>query len=69
MRPRSGSRCCSCQPAAQHSCLQLLSGEAGNVAWTLAPASLAAAAALAVLRYRLYDIDQVIINGPWSMGC
>jgi hypothetical protein len=39
---------------------QLLSGEAGNVAWTLAPAGLAAAAALAVLRYRLYDIDQII---------
>jgi hypothetical protein len=33
---------------------------AGNYAWTLAPASLSAAAALAVLRYRLYDIDRVI---------
>jgi hypothetical protein len=28
--------------------------------WTLAPASLSAAAALAVLRYRLYDIDRLI---------
>jgi hypothetical protein len=39
---------------------QLLSGEAGNFAWALAPASLAAAAALAVVRYRLYDIDRII---------
>jgi hypothetical protein len=38
----------------------LESGEAGNFAWTLAPASLSAAAALAVLRYRLYDIDRLI---------
>jgi hypothetical protein len=38
----------------------LLSGEAGNLLWTLAPASIAAAAALAVLRYRLYDIDRLI---------
>jgi hypothetical protein len=35
-------------------------GEAGNFAWTLAPASLSAAVALAVLRYRLYDIDRII---------
>jgi hypothetical protein len=38
----------------------LLSGEAGNVVWTLVPASLSAAAALAILRYRLYDIDRII---------
>jgi hypothetical protein len=38
----------------------LLSGEAGNLAWTLAPASLSAAVAVAVLRYRLYDIDRLI---------
>jgi hypothetical protein len=37
-----------------------LSGEAGNVVWTLVPASLSAAAALAILRYRLYDIDRII---------
>ena len=30
---------------------------AGTLAWTLVPASLSAAAAVAVLRYRLYDID------------
>jgi hypothetical protein len=38
----------------------LESGEAGNFAWTLAPASLSAAAALAVLHYRLYDIDRLV---------
>jgi hypothetical protein len=32
----------------------------GSLAWTLAPASLSAAAAVAVLRYRLYDIDRII---------
>jgi hypothetical protein len=38
----------------------LMSGEAGNIVWALAPASLSAAAALAILRYRLYDIDRLI---------
>jgi len=33
------------------------SGVAGTLAWTLVPANLSAAAAVAVLRYRLYDID------------
>jgi hypothetical protein len=36
------------------------SGVAGTLAWTLVPASLSAAAAVAVLRYRLYDIDRLI---------
>jgi hypothetical protein len=36
------------------------SGVAGSLAWTLAPISLAAAAAVAILRYRLYDIDRLI---------
>jgi hypothetical protein len=36
------------------------SGVAGSLAWTLAPISLAAAVAVAVLRYRLYDIDRLI---------
>jgi MFS family permease len=37
------------------------SGVAGTLAWTLVPASLsAAAAAVAILRYRLYDIDRLI---------
>ena len=33
---------------------------AGTLAWTLVPASLSVAAAVAVLRYRLYDIDRLI---------
>jgi hypothetical protein len=33
---------------------------AGTLAWTLVPASLSAAAAVAILRYRLYDIDRLI---------
>jgi len=33
---------------------------AGTLAWTLVPASLSAAAAVAVLRYRLYDLDRLI---------
>jgi hypothetical protein len=36
------------------------SGVAGTLAWTLVPASLSAAAAVAILRYRLYDIDRLI---------
>jgi hypothetical protein len=32
----------------------------GFLAWTLAPVGLSAAAAVAVLRYRLYDIDRLI---------
>jgi hypothetical protein len=32
----------------------------GFLAWTLAPVGLSAAAAVAVLRYRLYDIDRII---------
>jgi MFS family permease len=36
------------------------SGVAGTLTWTLVPASLSAAAALAILRYRLYDIDRLI---------
>ena len=32
----------------------------GFLAWTVAPVSLSAAAAVAVLRYRLYDIDRII---------
>ena len=36
------------------------SGVAGTLAWTLAPASLSAGVAVAVLRYRLYDIDRLI---------
>jgi len=33
---------------------------AGTLAWTLVPASLSVATAMAVLRYRLYDIDRLI---------
>jgi MFS family permease len=36
------------------------SGVAGTLTWTLVPASLSAAAAVAILRYRLYDIDRLI---------
>jgi hypothetical protein len=36
------------------------SGVAGTLAWTLVPASLSAAAAVAILRYRLYDLDRLI---------
>jgi hypothetical protein len=35
-------------------------GGAGSLAWTLAPASLSAAVAVAILRYRLYEIDRLI---------
>jgi two-component system, NarL family, sensor kinase len=35
-------------------------GVAGSLVWTLAPASLALAVGLAVLRYRLYDIDRLL---------
>src|SRR5205807_6220185 len=38
----------------------LSSGPLGNLAWTLGPLSLVAAVGIAVLRYRLYDIDVVI---------
>jgi hypothetical protein len=37
---------------------------AGALAWTLAPASLSAAVAIAVLRYRLYDIDRIMPSTP-----
>jgi hypothetical protein len=40
---------------------------AGTLAWTLVPASLSVATAMAVLRYRLYDIDR-LINARSSMG-
>jgi hypothetical protein len=36
------------------------SGVAGTLTWTLVPASLSAAAAVAILRYRPYDIDRLI---------
>jgi signal transduction histidine kinase len=47
--------------------LALSSGPLGNVAWTLGPLSLVAAASIAVLRYRLNDID-VVINKTVVFG-
>src|SRR5205807_4040961 len=45
----------------------LSSGPLGNLAWTLGPLSLVAAVGIAVLRYRLYDID-VVINKTVVFG-
>jgi hypothetical protein len=43
-------------------------GPLGHLLWGAVPVSLAVAVAVAVLRYRLYDIDQ-LVNPPWSTGC
>jgi signal transduction histidine kinase len=47
--------------------LALSSGPLGNLAWTLGPLSLVAAVGIAVLKYRLYDID-VVINKTVVFG-
>ncbi len=47
--------------------LALSSGPLGNIAWTLGPLSLVAAAGIAVFKYRLYDID-VVINKTVVFG-
>jgi signal transduction histidine kinase len=45
----------------------LSSGRLGNIAWTLGPLSLVAAVGIAILRYRLYEID-VVINKTLVFG-
>jgi signal transduction histidine kinase len=47
--------------------LALSSGRLGNIAWTLGPLSLVAGVGIAVLKYRLYDID-VVINKTVVFG-
>ena len=39
---------------------EMMEGTAGNYLWALLPASVGTSAAIAVLRYRLYDIDLIV---------
>ena len=58
-------------PSSPRFCLQAIAGSLmnflGNLLWVIVPASLPIAVGIAVLRYRLYDID-IIINRTLVYG-